>query len=106
MFHERLAAQGHRWRDLAPSQARERIRAVAVELTENFRGGLLRDTAQTQFEARAMTESLQDFIEVVVSWLRGQNEFDPVAAELDFGSDGVPGIGFGRRPPARIAWAD
>ena len=90
MFHERLAAQGHRWRDLTPSQARERIRAVAVELTENFRGGLLRDTAQTQFEARAMTESLQDFIEVVVSWLRGQNEFDPVAAELDFGSDGAP----------------
>jgi ATP-dependent helicase/nuclease subunit B len=82
-----LAAEGRCWRDLTPSEARERIRAIAVELTENFRGGLMRDTAQTQFEARAMTESLQDFIEVVVTWLREQNEFDPAAAELDFGGD-------------------
>ena len=87
VFHERLAAGGQRWRDLTPPEARERIRAIAVELTENFRGGLLRDTAQTQFEARTMTESLQDFIEVVVTWLREQNEFDPAAAELDFGGD-------------------
>ncbi|MGA3283950.1 MAG: PD-(D/E)XK nuclease family protein [Verrucomicrobiota bacterium] len=87
VFHERLAAEGRRWRDLTPPQARERIRAIGVELTENFRGGLLRDTAQTQFEARAMTESLRDFVEVVVTWLREQNEFDPAAAELDFGSD-------------------
>ena len=88
-FHDDLAKENKRWRDLTPPQARERIRAVAVELTENFRGGLLRDTAQTLFEARAMTESLQDFIEVVVSWLRNQNEFDPAAAELDFGGDGA-----------------
>ena len=87
VFHERLAAEGRGWRDLTPPQARERIRAIAVELTENFRGGLMRDTAQTRFEARAMAESLQDFIEVVVSWLREQNEFDPAAAELDFGGD-------------------
>ena len=87
VFHERLTTEGRRWRDLTPSEAQERIRAIAVELTENFRGGLMRDTAQTQFEARAMTESLQDFIGVVVTWLREQNEFDPAAAELDFGGD-------------------
>ena len=87
VFHERLAAEDRRWRDLTPPEARARIRAIAVELTENFRGGLLRDTAQTQFEARALTESLQDFIEVVITWLREQNEFDPAAAELDFGGD-------------------
>ncbi len=103
LFHERLAAEGRRWRDLTPLQARERIRAIAVEWTENFRSGLLRDTAQTRFEARAMTESLQDFIEVVVAWLREQNEFDPAAAELDFGGDDarVPALeldsGGGRR---------
>ena len=45
----------------------------------------MRDTAQTRFEARAMTESLQDFIAVIVAWMRGQYEFDPAAAELDFG---------------------
>ncbi|MFZ1073456.1 MAG: PD-(D/E)XK nuclease family protein [Verrucomicrobiia bacterium] len=90
IFHERLAAEGRGWRNLTPPEARERIRFIAAELTENFRGGLMRDTAQTRFEARAMTESLQDFIEVVVSWLRNQNEFDPAAAELDFGGDGAP----------------
>ena len=85
VFHERLAATGRRWRDLTPPEAREQIRSIAAELTENFRGGLLRDTAQTRFEARALTASLQDFIEVVVAWLRDQNEFDPAAAELEFG---------------------
>ncbi len=100
VFHERLAAEGARWRDLTPPEARERIRAIAVELTGNFRGGLLRDTAQSQFEARAMTESLQDFIEVVVTWLREQNEFDPAAAELDFGGDGA------RAPAWELDWGD
>ena len=85
IFHEQLAAEGKRWRDLTPAEARERIYAVAGELLENFRDGLMRDTAQTRFEARAMTESLQDFIAVIVAWMRGQYEFDPVAAELDFG---------------------
>jgi ATP-dependent helicase/nuclease subunit B len=47
----------------------------------------MRDTAQTRFETRAMTESLQDFIVVIVTWMRGQYEFDPAAAELDFGGE-------------------
>jgi ATP-dependent helicase/nuclease subunit B len=85
IFHEQLAAEGKRWRDLTPAEARERIHAVAAGLTEHFRDGLMRDTAQTRFEAHAMTESLQDFIAVIVTWMRGQYEFDPVAAELDFG---------------------
>jgi ATP-dependent helicase/nuclease subunit B len=85
IFHEQLANEGKRWRDLTPAEARERIHAVAGGLLENFRGGLMRDTAQTRFEARAMTESLQDFIAVIVTWMRGQYEFDPAAAELDFG---------------------
>ena len=50
----------------------------------------MRDSAQSRFEARAMTESLQDFIEVIVTWMRGQYEFDPAAAELDFGSRESP----------------
>jgi ATP-dependent helicase/nuclease subunit B len=87
IFHERLAAEGKRWRDLTPQEAREHIHAIAVELTENYRGGLLRDTAQTRFEARALTESLQDFVEVIVSWMHGQYAFDPAGAELDFGGE-------------------
>jgi ATP-dependent helicase/nuclease subunit B len=91
-FHEQLTADGKRWRDLTPPEARERIGKIAAGLGENFHDGLMRDTAQTRFEARAMTESLQDFIAVIVSWMRGQYEFDPAAAELDFGGEpsGVP----------------
>jgi len=85
IFHEDLAGENKRWRDITPPEARERIRVVAGGLMDNFRGGLMRDTAQTRFEARAMAESLQDFIEVIVTWMRGQYEFDPAAAELDFG---------------------
>jgi ATP-dependent helicase/nuclease subunit B len=89
-FHDNLMCEGKRWRDLTPAEARERIGTIAVELTENFYGGLLRDSAQAKFAARAMTGSLQDFVEVSVAWLRGQNEFDPVAAELDFGIENSP----------------
>jgi ATP-dependent helicase/nuclease subunit B len=88
-FHEQLAAGKKHWRDLTPLQARERIGAIATKLAKNYRDGLLPDSAQTRFAARTMTESLQNFIEVIVSWLRGQNEFDPTAAELEF--DNKPG---------------
>jgi ATP-dependent helicase/nuclease subunit B len=86
-FHEQVVSEGKRWRDLTPSEARERIRAIAAEFTGNFRGGLLRDSAETKFAARAMTASLQDFVEVIVSWMRNQYEFDPATAELDFGGE-------------------
>jgi len=89
-FHDDLMSEGKRWRDLTPAEAREWIGTIAVELSENYRGGLLSETAQSRFAARAMTESLQDFAAVSVAWLRGQNEFDPVAAELDFGTKESP----------------
>jgi ATP-dependent helicase/nuclease subunit B len=103
IFHEQLTAEGKRWRDLTPAEARERLAAIAAGLMEHFREGLMRDTAQTRFEAQAMTESLQDFIEVIVTWMRGQYEFAPAAAELDFGSRESPAsawemdLGNGRR---------
>jgi ATP-dependent helicase/nuclease subunit B len=89
-FHEQIIAEGKRWRDLTPEEARAQIGKIANELTGNFRGGLLSETAQSRFAARAMTESLQNFVAVSVAWLREQNEFDPVAAELDFGSKESP----------------
>jgi ATP-dependent helicase/nuclease subunit B len=88
-FHDDLMSEGKRWRDLTPQEARERIHAIAAELTENYRDGLLRDTAESRFAARALAESLQDFVAVIVAWLREQNEFDPSAAELEF--DSKPG---------------
>jgi ATP-dependent helicase/nuclease subunit B len=83
-FHGDLMDEGRRWRDLTPAEARGRVGKIAVELTENYRGGLMRDTAGSRFAARSLAESLQDFVAVIVAWLRGQNEFDPAAAELEF----------------------
>ena len=84
-FHDDLRAEGKQWRDLTTAEARGRVGKIAAELTENYRDGLLRDTAESRFAARALAESLQDFVAVIVAWLREQNEFDPAAAELGFG---------------------
>jgi ATP-dependent helicase/nuclease subunit B len=86
-FHEDLTAEGKRWRDLTPAAARERIANIAAGIAQSadYRHGLLRDSAQTRFEARALTAALQDFVEVIIGWMRGQYEFNPAAAELGFG---------------------
>jgi ATP-dependent helicase/nuclease subunit B len=85
MFHEQLQSEGKRWRDLEPIEARERIGQIAAAQMEHFRDGLFRDSAETIFAARSLTAALQDFVEVIVGWMRGQYEFDPAAAELGFG---------------------
>ena len=84
IFHEQLMAEGKQWRDLEPAEARERIGKITAAQTEHFRDGLFRDSAETIFAARALAESLQDFVAVIVAWLREQNDFDPAAAELAF----------------------
>jgi ATP-dependent helicase/nuclease subunit B len=85
VFHGQLQAEGRRWRDIEPAAARERIGKIAAAQMEHFRDGLFRDSAETVFAARSLASALQDFVEVIVGWMRGQYEFDPVAAELGFG---------------------
>jgi ATP-dependent helicase/nuclease subunit B len=100
-FHEQLLAENRRWRDLTPAQARERIGAIADAEMEHFRHGLLRDSAESAFSARTMAAALQDFIEVIVTWMREQYDFDPAQVELGFGgpTDATPAweIGLGDR---------
>lgn len=92
IFHEEVLAAGQRWRDLTPDAARERIARIAAAQMATHRHGLLRHSAATRFAAETMAEALQEFIATMVSWLRGQYEFDPVAAEFGFGGtqDAVP----------------
>ena len=92
VFHEQLQGERLRWRDIEPSAARARIGKIAAAQMELHRDGLFRDSAATAFAARAMSAALQDFVEVVVGWMRGQYEFDPAAAELGFGGkdDALP----------------
>jgi ATP-dependent helicase/nuclease subunit B len=83
-FHEQLPP-GRRWRDLTPAEARDRIGRIATGLAPDYSHGLLRADALNEFIARMLTEALQDFVERLVAWMRTQYEFDPAAAELEFG---------------------
>lgn len=89
-FHHQLAAEGKRWRDVTPAEARERIGRAADEVAARYGGGLMRGSDESLFTARSLRAALQEFIEVVVGWMRAGYEFDPVAVELAFGNDGDP----------------
>lgn len=84
-FHARLKGEGKRWRDITPEEARERIKSIAASHVISFREGLLQSTDETKFTARVLTDSLQDFVETLVGWMRTQYAFDPGAVELPFG---------------------
>jgi ATP-dependent helicase/nuclease subunit B len=90
-FHDELTAEHKRWRDLTPTEARERIGRIAAGLAPVYREGLLRADDQSRFTARALAAALQDFVETLVTWMRGQYEFDPAKAETGFGLDD-PGL--------------
>ncbi len=84
-FHEELRRENKRWRDLTPQQGRERIGKIARGFVASYREGLLNSSEQTRFMARVLTALLEDFIEVLIGWMRGQYLFDPVQVELPFG---------------------
>jgi ATP-dependent helicase/nuclease subunit B len=86
-FHEQLRSEQKRWRDVTPPEARARIARIAQGLMASYRDGLLQASEQSRFMARVLTESLQDFVETLVGWMRQQYQFDPVAVELAFGAD-------------------
>ena len=93
-FHDQLQAENKRWRDLEPAEARTRIKEIADTEMEHFGKGILRHSPETVFAARAMSSSLQDFIEIITGWMRGQYDFDPALAEFDFGSKEAPETGW------------
>ncbi len=103
LFHEQLSAEGKRWRDITPPDGRERVGKIAAILARDYRDGLLHTNEQSRFTTRVLAESLQDFVETLVTWMRGQYEFDPAVAELEFGigPGGVPAweidLGVGHR---------
>ena len=85
LFHLELQAEGKRWRDITPMDARARVARIAAAQMEHFRDGLLQDSAETRFTADSLAGALQDFVEVIITWMREQYDFDPAAAELGFG---------------------
>jgi ATP-dependent helicase/nuclease subunit B len=93
-FHQQLVTENLRWRDITPQEARKRVARIAQALVASYRDGLLQATEQSRFLARAMTGSLQDFVETLVTWMRQQYLFDPAQVELPFGYE-----------PGSPAWA-
>src|SRR5208282_3417030 len=87
-FHEQLRQEQKKWRDLSPDDARRRVRETVTELTPRFREGLLAAHAQSRFAARAVADSLQEFVAATVGWM-DHYQFDPREVELGFGSAGA-----------------
>jgi ATP-dependent helicase/nuclease subunit B len=83
-FHERLRLEEKQWRDLSPDDARRRVREAVDDLVPRFRDGLLAVNAQSQFAARAVTASLQEYVAATVTWM-DYYQFDPYEVELGFG---------------------
>lgn len=86
-FHDELKREGKRWRDLTPAEARSRIGTIAARMAVTFQEGLLHSSERNRFTAGVLTESLQNFVETLVGWMRGQYRFDPVEVELPFGEE-------------------
>ena len=86
-FHDQLKAEGKQWRDITPADARHRIARLAEDEARTYHHGLFATSARERFSVRQLSLALQDFIEVIVGWMR-QYQFNPDAAELRFGPGG------------------
>jgi ATP-dependent helicase/nuclease subunit B len=86
-FHKELRAEGKRWRDVTPEQARTRIAGIAERLAPSHAGGLMHAAGRNRFVAQSLTGVLQDFAAQVVRWMQSGYAFDPVEVELAFGDD-------------------
>ncbi len=85
-YHESLSGEGLRWRDLAPEQARERVRQVAAAVAEEFRDGLMRSAPSTRFETGVMTRQIEEFVAMDTAWM-SRYAFDPWKVEIQFGGE-------------------
>ena len=86
-FHDQLKAEHKRWREINPADARLRIARLAEDEARTYHHGLFATSARERFSVRQLSLALQDFIEVIVGWMR-QYQFNPEAAELRFGPGG------------------
>jgi ATP-dependent helicase/nuclease subunit B len=86
-FHDQLKAEGKPWREVAPAEARQRIARIAEDHARTYHYGLFATSARERFAVRQLSLALQDFIEVIVGWMK-QYRFNPEAAELRFGREG------------------
>jgi ATP-dependent helicase/nuclease subunit B len=92
-FHASIMAEGRRWRDLSPDEARERFDVLAAR-TATFGEGIFMATAESRWQVEALVRNLREVVALLVAWAR-QSEFDPALAEVAFET---------QRPSALPAW--
>ncbi|HTD88537.1 MAG TPA: PD-(D/E)XK nuclease family protein, partial [Candidatus Binatia bacterium] len=83
-FHEALANQGLRWKDLTPAEARERVRDIADQHAQQFEAGLFLASERDRFAVAQLTAALEQFVEKLVGWMRERYLFEPARVELKF----------------------
>ena len=89
LFHNELAAEKLRWRDVPPADARARVRRIGKELLASYRRGLFTADAARQFSGETLLGALETLIDVLVGWARDY-EFDPAVVETGFGLKDAP----------------
>ena len=92
LFHNELAAEKLLWRDIAPADARARIRRIGNQQLTSYRHGLFTADAARKFSGEILLGALETLIAVLVGWARDY-QFDPALVEIGFG---LPE----RQPPA------
>lgn len=88
-FHEELAAEKRRWRDLAPDAARDRIARIGAEQLSRVAAGVLASQARHRFQAAGLISLLQEFVATAIRWM-ATYRFDPIAVELGIGGESGP----------------
>ena len=83
-FHLTLQEEGKQWHDLTTGQGAELLSHLAEQMIHVFDDGLLEDKATNQLMAKAMTQGLRIFIEVLMGWMK-HYPYEPRAVELSFG---------------------
>ena len=83
-FHWQVRGQGRLWRYVPDVEAAVMIRRIGEDLLPSFQNGLFLASAAGRFQAEGLIEQLERLVMVLMGWMN-QYEFDPYAAELDFG---------------------
>ncbi|MBI4662752.1 MAG: PD-(D/E)XK nuclease family protein [Verrucomicrobia bacterium] len=83
-FHRRVQADGKRWREVSPAEARRLARQIGEELLPAFREGLFLANQARRFAGRLLIEGLEQLMETLARWAV-QYQFDPQAVEVSFG---------------------
>jgi ATP-dependent helicase/nuclease subunit B len=88
-FHERLTAEGKRWRDIRAPRAKELVRQIGLEVQRELEGGIFTAAPEWRFAAESIIQGLERLMAVLIGWAP-QYEFEPSAVELGFGGPGDP----------------